>query len=774
MPKRAFFAYPDTPTGLGETVERALNGRHGDFQSWRALDIAGHFIPKEVEDGINDVGFLVADVTFLNFNVLYEIGYAIGSGKRVFPVRNRSFDERTPTIRELGIFDTVGYEEYENAEQLRAHLQSFSANDPIDLPTALNKRAPVYLLEAKHKTDWMSRIISRIKKSGYIYRTFDPNESPRLSGYEAIANVAQSYGVVVPLLAIKEEAGAVIHNLRGAFLAGLATGMNKPLCLVQHSNGPVPMDVRDVTSTSQRIEDLNEIIAQFTAKVAIGFQEEHAGPTAPPVTFLQTLNLGASSAENEMRTLQDYYLHTDAFQKSLRGEAHLVVGRKGSGKSAVFLQIRDRERLRDRAKNIVLDLKPEGYKLVKFKETVLRYLSEGALQHTVTAFWNYVLLLEICYKILEKDHTRHLHNHNLTESYRRLDDLYNVYKYFTDGDFSERIGMLLDKIQSDYQFKYGNCEGMSLDSGQLTELLYQHDVKKLEIELSKYMQHKGVLWLLFDNVDKGWPSTGLTRTDLTIIRSLIDAARKIEREFGKYKVTVNTIVFLRNDVYELLVQETSDRGKEGNVMLDWTDRDLLQEIVRLRIVSNRLDSNLSVDDAWNSICIPHFQGEKSLDYLIDRSLMRPRFLLNLINHCKASAVNLKHSRIEEADIDKGVAAFSVDVLTDVEYEMNDISPGAGDSLYAFIDANTLIAPNELNGLLRRGGIADDKIPHVLELLLWYGFLGVQVNVEDIRYIYDFSYSMRMLNGFLKIRSDCSFAVNPAFFKALSVTKKDQG
>lgn len=288
------------------------------------------------------------------------------------------------------------------------------------------------------------------------------------------------------------------------------------------------------------------------------------------------------------------------------------------------------------------------------------------------------------------------------------------------------------------------------------------------------MRHKGVLWLLFDNVDKGWPSTGLTHTDLIVIRSLIDAARKIEREFGKYDVAVNTIVFLRNDVYELLVQETSDRGKEGNVMLDWTDRDLLGEIVRLRIVANGLDTNLSVDNAWNSICIPHYQGEKSLDYLIDRSLMRPRFLLNLVNHCKASAVNLKHARIEEADIDKGLAAFSVDVLTDVEFEMNDIAPGAGDSLYAFIDANTVLSLEEINDLLGRCGIAEEKIQNVLNLLLWYGFLGVQVGLEDTRYIYDFSYSMRMLNGFLRTRPGYYYAVNPAFFKALSVTKRDTG
>jgi hypothetical protein len=303
--------------------------------------------------------------------------------------------------------------------------------------------------------------------------------------------------------------------------------------------------------------------------------------------------------------------------------------------------------------------------------------------------------------------------------------------------------------------------------------MYQHDVKKLEIELTNYMKHKGVLWLLFDNVDKGWPTTGLKHEDLMIIRCLIDASRKIEREFSKQDVAVNTVVFLRNDVYELLVQETSDRGKEGNVMLDWTDPDLLRELVRLRIVANGLDHSLPIEQVWPMICAPHYRGEDSLQYLIDRSLMRPRFLLNLINQCKASAVNLRHARIEEGDIEKGAAAFSVDVLTDVDFEMNDISPGAGNSLYAFIDSSTLLNIGDVQRLLTGAGVENANVAPIVDLLLWYGFLGVQVGAEDIRYIYNFSYSMRMLGGFLKSKPSAVYAVNPAFFEALSVSKKVQ-
>lgn len=340
---KAFFAYTAAPPELGETIERALERMLQlkaslAVASWRALDIGGHFIPLEIETRIEDVDFVVADITFLNFNVTYEAGYAIGKGKRVFLVRNHSFQEVTPTIRDLGIFDTLGYKEYSNSDELCALLLSFSPDNPISLTSTLNKKAPIYLLEAKHKTDWMGRIVSRIKKARYIFRNFDPNESPRLSAFDAVSNVAQSLGVIVPLISNRLD-GASIHNLRAAFVAGLAAGMEKALCVVQQGDGPIPTDLRDFAYTAQRLDDLNEIVAEFAASVAEAFQQDPVAPIIPAASFLQTLDLGASSAENEMKTLQRYYLTTDEFLKSLRGEAHLVVGRKGSGKSAIFLQV---------------------------------------------------------------------------------------------------------------------------------------------------------------------------------------------------------------------------------------------------------------------------------------------------------------------------------------------------------------------------------------------------------------------------------------------------
>jgi len=385
------------------------------------------------------------------------------------------------------------------------------------------------------------------------------------------------------------------------------------------------------------------------------------------------------------------------------------------------------------------------------------------------AFWEYVLLLEICYKILEKDQERHVHNHTLYEPYRKLAELYRVEGYSAEGDFSERIGGLMEKISSEYTCKYENKEDVRLSAPQVTELLYCHDIKELLKQIIEYMKYKGTLWLLFDNIDKGWPTSGLGHEDLIIIRALIDASRKIERTFNRHKIEVNSIVFLRNDVYELLVAETSDRGKEANVVLDWTDPDLLREMLRLRIISNSSEKP-AFERVWLQVCTSHYKGEESSQYFIDRSLMRPRFLLNLVNQCKSFAINLNHKKILENDIEKGLSAYSSDLLTDIGYELMDIAPEATDILYAFIDSPSTLTDEKLQATITDYGVKAD-LQKIIDMLLWYGFLGVRVdNMEDTKYIYNFNYNMRLLKGLVKkkARGSLLFTINPAFWPALLI------
>ena len=465
--------------------------------------------------------------------------------------------------------------------------------------------------------------------------------------------------------------------------------------------------------------------------------------------------------------LGSYYLTTDQFLRALRGEVRLIVGRKGSGKTALFAQLRDR--IRQPQENIVLDLKPEGYKLRKLSESIGSLLSEGAYEHTIMAFWEYLLLLEICYKILEKDKLPHIRDHRIYEPYRALEDLYKSDKYVQEGDFSERMSVLLERIVKDHGALQQKDRREMLTEGQVTELIHRHDVKQLRIEVTEYLKLKGNLWVLVDNLDKGWPAHGLEPQDLLVIRSLLEATKKLENDFLKSNIEAHAIIFLRNDVYEFLVSETSDRGKESRAVLDWTDSDLLREVLRRRIVVNLENPDKhAFYDLWRQLCVSHIHGEESSQFLVDRCLMRPRWLIDLVSHCRAHAINLRHDRIEVEDIVAGFQSFSTDLLTDLGYEIQDVVDNSEDLLYAFLGVSPVLSKLDCEIVLAQEGFIEGT-EGIVDILLWYGFLGIGVPGEEARYMPSVNYDMRRMKALIRrLSDDVHFYVNPAFWPALEI------
>ena len=254
MDSPVFVAYPSSPSIVGSCIRAAAhraNIRPGvRFSIWEENDIAGRPLTAPVLKTIEESRVLVADVTRLNFNVTYEIGFSIGMGRRAFLVRNRSVKLEEEKIRRVGIFDTLGYEEYDNKSDLYDILISIQDATPLATSYSHDRKAPLYLLETPIRNQAMLRIVARVKKARLQYRSFSPSEEMRLSAVEALQHVASSSGVLVPLLAEHMD-GSDIHNIRAAFVSGLAHGMDKPTLILQDWDGPVPLDIRNSSSDVQ-------------------------------------------------------------------------------------------------------------------------------------------------------------------------------------------------------------------------------------------------------------------------------------------------------------------------------------------------------------------------------------------------------------------------------------------------------------------------------------------------------------------------------------------
>jgi hypothetical protein len=169
------------------------------------------------------------------------------------------------------------------------------------------------------------------------------------------------------------------------------------------------------------------------------------------------------------------------------------------------------------------------------------------------------------------------------------------------------------------------------------------------------------------------------------------------------------------------------RGRGGHRASGWTDADGF---------------------VMSTICVSHIEGEESSQYLIDHCLMRPRALIDLANHCHAFAVNLGHSRIEIEDIKKGSRAFSSNLVVDIGYEIRDVLPEEN-VLYAFIDEPQTLPASTVHSLFERGGILPTTIQDIVNVLLWYGVLGVRRIDGTVTYIYTVNYEVPILTGIIR-------------------------
>jgi hypothetical protein len=539
----------------------------------------------------------------------------------------------------------------------------------------------------------------------------------------------------------------------------------------QNGDDPVPVDYGDLVDRYRHPDQINEIIERFALDVTDALQPQ-VKVKPRQEGLLTSLDMGSSTAENEFVSLGEYYVQTDQFRRTLRGEVRIVVGRKGSGKTAVFAQVRDH--IRPDRNQIVLDLKPEGYQLNKFKEQVLHLLEEGTREHTITAFWEYLLLLEVAYKILEKDRLLHVRDHNIYGPYQKLAKIYKEDQYSQEGDFSERMLRLVEQIATTFKEQHPEASGLRLTREQVTELLYVHDIRQLRSQIEKYLTSKNGLWILFDNLDKGWSAHGLTDDDLLIIRCLLDASRKIEQALQRERIDCHTIVFLRNDIYSLLVEATPDRGKETRASLDWSDPALLRDLLKQRLVYNGLDRKASFEELWRIVAVSLVDGEESSQYLIERSMMRPRFLLNLLSHCRGYAINLGHDKIQADDIRRGLDAFSTDLIYDIDLEIRDVLPFAEDVLYTFFGQCARLSEQEVNILLSQKFEADQR-QQLFNILLWYGVIGVIRQDDSEAFIYSVNYDMKRLLALFHLvpPGQRKFLINPAFWLGLEINTQER-
>jgi hypothetical protein len=183
------------------------------------------------------------------------------------------------------------------------------------------------------------------------------------------------------------------------------------------------------------------------------------------------------------------------------------------------------------------------------------------------------------------------------------------------------------------------------------------------------------------------------------------------------------------------------------------------------------DKEADFETIWRNLAETHiFGGQESSAYVLNRCLMRPRALIDFLNHAKGHAVNLRHTKILEEDFKIGERAYSTDLINQIDLEIQDVNPQASESLYAFIEAPNLLDQAQLEKYLARLGPQTTSHEQIIVLLLWYAFLGILREDGTTTYIHDVNYEMRKLIALRDARpsTELVYRINPAFWAGLDI------
>ena len=355
---------------------------------------------------------------------------------------------------------------------------------------------------------------------------------------------------------------------------------------------------------------------------------------------IHEVNFGAPAAERDMQQgLPEYFYKTDSYKKMLSGSKTVLLGNRGSGKSAIFKYLG--KKLKEKGKTVI-EILPDEYSYEILTDALLKEESGSwAKQGAYAAAWKYLLYVQAM-KRLQNTYPR-LVKTNSPKIHTYLRDNHKDFKSASSLD------LLISYLKRIEGVKVGQYEaGIKVKS--LQQLYKLEEINQLLPELEAFCQKKKVVFLV-DELDRGWDSSEDAKA---FVSGIFQAALSINHATPSIQVLVS----LRKELYDNIPALYEDAQKVWDLfeVIEWDESSLLG-MLTMRIKTSLKDLNgNSDDDVWNTLFEETlaYRKNKSFNYIVDRTLYRPREIIQFCTeikdaHDKDSSLPVDYNTISVAE-----------------------------------------------------------------------------------------------------------------------------
>ena len=739
---RAFFAYPSSQPLLSESIREAARqintGGRVEIQTWEDYRSGGSFIIDTICAAIDEAELFFADITGFNPNVMFELGYAIACDKRIWLVFDPTYPKEKKMFSELQVLSTIEYVSFSNSQEI---VSGFYKNNPVDdrentiFRTAILPRLEpggyhsILHLKSKHEDEAaisVSHLLGqRLSNRGVIVD--DPSEStiPSLAWYGS--HVLGCAGLVCHFASPKRE-GAHIQTARHALVCGMARGFKKPLLMLAEGDFLSPVDYRDYLKHYNTAREAHKHLKEWLSPVEQVLKDKRAAAQVQhPVQFstdLKSLRFGEPVAENEEESLVErYFIPTAAYNYAVNGNQSLFVGRKGAGKTANLMKLKDE--LNKNPQNLVCEIRPPSYQIQGVVELLKELQSEQVQGYAIESLWKFLLLTEVASTAFNA----------LTNSLDLANpEAQNFYSFVRQNeevicaDLPTRLGSCIQNLKR--AIGASNTGNSYLP---ISEALHSGILRQLRVELGEYLSKKQRVAILVDNLDKAWDQQNEIEMLSEILWSLLEVAKKLpeeleRRDSRKQGIQLSLAVFLRSDIFYRIREVAHEPDKMPYALLSWDYPESLYHIIEERFRSF-FEEDQAPDVLWDQYFCPTINGISTREYITSTILKRPRDIIFFVNAAVTIAVNRRRTRIEKVDILEAEKQYSQYAFDSVKVENTLPDINLEDVLFEFVGMPAILTKREVLGTLQSAGIAEEMIEATIDVLCDLTFLGLETR-ED--------------------------------------------
>ncbi|WP_368774897.1 hypothetical protein [Bacillus aerius] len=775
---KAFYAYPSHRADLLQNIREAIKdiNKAGSIRitSWEDFCISGKPIIQNILKAIEQCDIFMCDLTYLNSNVLYELGYAIAKEKKIWISLNTSHGNSVKNYKMLRAITTIGFSGYQNSEELVNNFYNDNTNQP---PTKINLRieqaeieSNLIYMKCEVNTNESSRIDALINKSRLPKKMDDPYEGREpLSWYLNL--LPNSLGTIIHFYNKDTEEDKPLITARKSLIAGLSIGLGKKTLLLAHDPFKSPLDYEDILQIHRNTEECESLFNDWFEPIANEFNEKNSKfsefkQDKKALGKLSSLLLGDHVAENENHDLVEYFLETAEYKEALNAQQVLFVGRKGTGKTANLIKIRN-TMIEDK-RNFVVSIQPQGHEFEGVLK-IINNLKKGSEQgHLIESVWKFLIYTEIGRQLFDYLDNLPLH-YQKTEAEDNFIDFVKINERVINADFTLRLENIVNNLNS-----LSSEESMEESRLRVSEYLHETMIKELRNYLGLVLEGKEKVTLLIDNLDKGWNDSTELENMSQLLSGLLNVVHKITDEFHKnsykhLKVNLSLIVFLRSDIFSRLMSFVDERDKVPYKNLSWND-----PLMLFRIIENRVDysSNgvTSPEALWKEYFCENINGIPLKEFVSNLIIPRPRDIIFFFKSALHEAVNKGHSIVEEEDFLDAEYAYS-------EYALSSLFPENGkrvDDLesifYEFVGEQPILTEERLRECLLN--CTSQNTDEVINILCELTFLG-QETQKDIFEYYAGKRPAKIIDKLsdkLAQRNKKSkrYCINPAFYAYLGI------